>query len=107
MILGFYFVFVLYIQSLFNLDDSFSIDFTSMIIGVILIGIGTFVFVYPNQKALSQWGYKKSFETVKTLAESMPKPAISDFQIRLCVKCGRNIPFDAKLCPYCGHDYRD
>jgi len=25
---------------------------------------------------------------------------------RYCVKCGRSIPFDANLCPYCGHDYR-
>lgn len=25
---------------------------------------------------------------------------------RICVRCGREIPWDASLCPYCGHDYR-
>ena len=24
---------------------------------------------------------------------------------RMCVKCGRQIPFDANICPYCGHDF--
>ena len=23
---------------------------------------------------------------------------------RICTSCGREIPFDAKLCPYCGND---
>jgi len=25
---------------------------------------------------------------------------------RNCVGCGRAIPWDANVCPYCGHDYR-
>lgn len=25
---------------------------------------------------------------------------------RHCVGCGRSIPWDANVCPYCGHDYR-
>jgi len=25
---------------------------------------------------------------------------------RSCVSCGRNIAWDANVCPYCGHDYR-
>ena len=25
---------------------------------------------------------------------------------RYCVSCGRTIPFDANVCPYCGRDYR-
>ncbi len=29
-----------------------------------------------------------------------------DAGIRLCVECGRSIPNDANLCPYCGHDFR-
>ena len=24
---------------------------------------------------------------------------------RFCVNCGRNIPFDAVICPYCKYDY--
>lgn len=26
--------------------------------------------------------------------------------VRNCVGCGRPIPWDANVCPYCGHDYR-
>ncbi|UCE36085.1 MAG: hypothetical protein JSW00_11055 [Thermoplasmata archaeon] len=26
-------------------------------------------------------------------------------RMRFCVSCGRNIPFDAVICPYCRHDY--
>lgn len=25
---------------------------------------------------------------------------------RVCVDCNKQIPWDANLCPYCGHDYR-
>lgn len=31
-------------------------------------------------------------------------PRLSD--PRHCVSCGRSIPSDANVCPYCGHDYR-
>jgi hypothetical protein len=24
---------------------------------------------------------------------------------RMCVKCGREIPFESVICPYCRHDY--
>ena len=24
---------------------------------------------------------------------------------RMCVKCGRQIPFDANICPYCSYDF--
>jgi len=27
-------------------------------------------------------------------------------QTRTCVQCGRQIPWDANVCQYCGHDYR-
>lgn len=30
---------------------------------------------------------------------------IKDKKRRYCVKCGRNIPWDANFCQYCGHDY--
>jgi predicted nucleic acid-binding Zn ribbon protein len=26
-------------------------------------------------------------------------------RLRFCVSCGRNIPFDAVVCPYCRYDY--
>ena len=28
-----------------------------------------------------------------------------DDKARMCIKCGRKIPFDAYICPYCGHEY--
>jgi uncharacterized membrane protein YvbJ len=27
------------------------------------------------------------------------------FRLRFCVSCGRSIPFDAVICPYCRYDY--
>lgn len=38
-----------------------------------------------------------------------PPPPVSTYSVggpRNCVACGRPIPFDAGVCPYCGHDYR-
>ena len=26
-------------------------------------------------------------------------------RFRFCTACGRQIPFDARLCPYCGHEF--
>ncbi len=26
-------------------------------------------------------------------------------RLRFCVNCGRSIPFDAVICPYCKHDF--
>jgi rRNA maturation endonuclease Nob1 len=27
------------------------------------------------------------------------------YRLRFCPECGRQIPFDANLCPYCGHRF--
>ncbi len=37
---------------------------------------------------------------------SQPQPQQTPNKDRVCVECKRNIPFDANVCPYCGHDYR-
>jgi len=29
----------------------------------------------------------------------------SFLRFRSCTSCGRRIPFDARLCPYCGHEF--
>jgi hypothetical protein len=29
----------------------------------------------------------------------------SFLRFRFCTSCGRRIPFDARLCPYCGHNF--
>ncbi|TFF89126.1 MAG: hypothetical protein EU548_07980 [Promethearchaeota archaeon] len=89
-------------------DPLASMHFEYLIIGGILIGVGMFILIYPNQRALGKWGVNKSIQTLGAVAKEMNEEMeskLSDLQIRLCVKCGRNIPFDARLCPYCGHKY--
>jgi hypothetical protein len=34
------------------------------------------------------------------------QPMSSQPGVRMCVACGRTLPWDANVCPYCGHDYR-
>jgi hypothetical protein len=34
------------------------------------------------------------------------KPKQQSDQGRMCPSCGRNIPMDAQVCPYCGKDFR-
>lgn len=36
----------------------------------------------------------------------MATPAQTPAQTRKCVACGRDIQWDANVCPYCGKDYR-
>lgn len=36
----------------------------------------------------------------------MATPAQNPAQTRKCVACGRDIQWDANVCPYCGKDYR-
>ena len=31
----------------------------------------------------------------------------NDESKRFCPKCGREIPFDANVCPYCKHDFEE
>ena len=35
-----------------------------------------------------------------------PKHATSKHEDRFCPNCGRVIPLDAKMCPYCGNDFQ-
>jgi len=42
--------------------------------------------------------FMRFMEDFRKIAESREKS-------RNCVKCGRSIPWDANLCPYCGHDF--
>lgn len=34
------------------------------------------------------------------------KPKLQSDQGRMCPNCGRPIPMDAQICPYCGKDFR-
>jgi hypothetical protein len=51
-------------------------------IGIILVLVG---FIFPVE-----------VKTIQTPA-SLP--------LRYCTNCGRSIPFDAKICPYCGKHF--
>lgn len=60
----------------------------------IMAGIGTFLFILglsllKNSQDVSIFDLQPRFGN----------------QPRNCVQCGRSIPFDARLCPYCGHNY--
>jgi len=35
-----------------------------------------------------------------------PKSTTTKHEYRFCPNCGREIPFDAKICPYCGNDFQ-
>lgn len=35
-----------------------------------------------------------------------PPPPEAPRNKRYCTNCGREIPFDANVCPYCGKDFR-
>ncbi len=34
-------------------------------------------------------------------------PGMYPLMVRFCVKCGRGIPFDAVICPFCRYDYEE
>jgi len=35
-----------------------------------------------------------------------PPPSEASRNKRYCTNCGREIPFDSNVCPYCGKDFR-
>jgi len=37
---------------------------------------------------------------------AIPPPPEAPRNKRYCTNCGREIPFDANVCPYCGKDFR-
>jgi predicted nucleic acid-binding Zn ribbon protein len=68
------------------------------LLAVVLTLVGVFLPIISISVALSPSMMKYQYsEVIKDLK--------SPQQIRHCVECGRNIPWDANLCPYCGHQY--
>ena len=65
-----------------------------LIPGIILATIGTFTMVLTIGTSLAGNVYKQFVDDFGTSKQK-----------RNCVKCGRSIPWDANLCPYCGHNY--
>lgn len=48
----------------------------------------------------------REIEGLKNFIASLPSEQKAPAKDRMCVMCKRKIPWDANLCPYCGHDYR-
>jgi len=63
----------------------------------LIIGISAAALVYMAATYRERW--ETSYLKTKELSEELHK------NFRYCVKCGRFIPFDAKICTYCGHKY--
>ena len=73
--------------------------------------IVTFNFTFSYWSAGIVWG--DTIKEINQMVDAFERKVSSIYQPqqipskdRVCVKCKRNIPFDANICPYCGHDYR-
>ena len=103
-------LFYMYFNALMNWDiSSGEMPFGYMIAAVICLSAGMMICMIPNQMRMAKWGIKRSMEVYQeVMDETGMNPAIMPGMMgraRMCVECGRNIPFDANLCPYCGHKY--
>ena len=67
-----------------------------LVIGGVLIAVGILLMFISFLKELAD----TEIDTSEFDSRPPPKP------IRYCPKCGRNIPQDAIICPYCGVDFK-
>ena len=85
-------------------------NFVPMIV-VLLIGLG-FILSYSwgapapefRVDALYIIVFFVSSATVLAIASFLWRHRLL-LRFRFCTACGRQIPFDARLCPYCGHEF--
>ena len=85
-------------------------NFVPMIV-VLLIGLG-FILSY-NWGAPAPEFRVDALNIIVFFVSSATVLAIANFlwrhrsllRFRFCTACGRQIPFDARLCPYCGHEF--
>lgn len=61
-----------------------------------MLGAGLLIIFVPNIPEMLDWAFG---------GISGKSSSGNSQKSRNCVKCGRQIPWDAKLCPYCGHDF--
>lgn len=69
-----------------------------IVIGIFICGIGLVVYGF----SVKDEEYPQQYIQQPPV---QPQPPILK-EKRICVECKRPIPFDANICPYCGHDYR-
>jgi len=71
------------------MSNNSSVCFVSSVIGILMILVGGFY-------------ARTSYQRVATKIEIVDHKQKSD---RYCPDCGRAIPFDANICPYCGKKF--
>lgn len=76
----------------FFMGDSMNTPFDSrggflMVLGIVFVIAGLIVSV------------------IGATSEGMQKKPMQQSRARYCPNCGRSIPFDAKICPYCKKDF--
>ena len=75
-----------------------------LIIGFILLNIGwwpvSIAFFFGS---FALWVGIYGIRKQKQFFGYMEKMSNKSGDSRHCVKCGKSIPFDANICPYCGH----
>jgi protein-S-isoprenylcysteine O-methyltransferase Ste14 len=92
-----------------------------VIIGVILIAVGAILF-FMGQSMDNSFLYSnpgpimKLFGAVLLIVgfivsiigateKDTQKKTVQQPRVRFCPACGRSIPFDARICPYCKKDF--
>ncbi len=83
------------------MDDEGIEDILSFIVVIVLI---VFIVAGIAGAAKSQKPPVTQQPPPVVIQQRPPQPLPE--QKRNCVSCGRAIPFDAQICPYCSHDYR-
>ncbi|TFF95183.1 MAG: hypothetical protein EU544_03330 [Promethearchaeota archaeon] len=107
--------FYLYIDALMNWDiTSNQNPFGFLVLMTIFLMAGLMICLIPNQKRLARWGMRRSMQMYSEALNEMggmPRasgttPNRAPAGLRICVKCGRQIPNEKiDRCPYCGHHY--
>lgn len=67
-----------------------------IILGIVLIPVG--IVVSPKGIQKSQYNNQNFYRPIQTNVQ---------IKNRFCMVCGRSIPSDANICPYCGKDFRE
>jgi len=74
---------------------------TVLLLSFILMITGMVVSWYYRQVIYKLTGQEKSYPYPHFYPPIQPQTQ------RMCVGCGRPIPFDANFCPYCRHQYKE
>ena len=93
-----------------------------LIFGITFIGVGIVIFLFTvwSEPLLVDVDFNEWFilgirivgvicilaGIIGIIAGLIPRKEQEVFSNRNCPKCGREIPFDSVVCPYCQHDFK-